>query len=172
MSSAIAPIRTAGVATGLALAVLLVLAFRVPASSQALGAGIRIEADAPGEVHVPTGEAFLSARRLVPGGRATRAELPVRNVTRGPIHVRVRAREGGRELDGALRVELRSEGRRLASGTLGELRRWSRPVLVERGAERTVHARAWIPAGAPGTEGRRVAVALQLDADLADGNRR
>lgn len=168
MSYAIAPIRTAGVATGLALAVLLVLAFRVPASSQVLGAGIRFEAKAPGEVHVPTGRAFLSARHLTPGGKAARAELPVENITRGPLHVRVRAHEGGTELDGSLRVALSAGGKQLASGTLADLRRWSRPLLVERGGESTIRARAWLPAGAAGTEGRRVATTLQLDADLVD----
>ena len=53
MTYAIAPIRTAGIATGLALAALLVLAFWVPASGDSLGAGVRMAAVAPGEVHVP-----------------------------------------------------------------------------------------------------------------------
>ena len=74
MSSAIAPIRTAGIATGLALAALMVLAFRVPASSQSLGAGVRFEAVAPGEVHVPRTGAFLKVGGLKPGGRSARAD--------------------------------------------------------------------------------------------------
>lgn len=163
----IAPIRTAGIATGLALAAVLVLAFRVPASGQTLGAGVRIAAAAPGELHVPDRGAFLAAGQLTPGGRSVRAALPVRNVTRGPVDVRLRARGGGRELDRGLYVELRSGGRRLASGPLAGLRRWSRPVRVERGGERTVHARAWIAPGADGTAGRRVALDLELDARLA-----
>ena len=172
--TAIATTRTAGIATGLALAVLLVLAFRVPASGQALGAGVRITAASPGELHVPApaGGAFLAARGLMPGGRSVRATLPVRNVTRGPVDVRLRARGGGHELDRALQVELRAGGRRLASGPLAELRRWSRSLRVERGAERTVRARAWIAAGAVGTTGRRAELDLELDARLAEASKR
>ena len=148
------------------------LAFRVPASGQALGAGVRIEAAAPGELHVPGGGAVLSARGLMPGGRSVRGTLPVRNVTRGAVNVRVRARSAGHDLDRGLHVELRAGGRRLASGPLAGLRRWSRPFRVERGGERTVHARAWIASGAEGTAGRRVALDLELDARLAGRSRR
>src|SRR5687767_10104217 len=95
--TAIAPIRTAGIATGLAVAALLVLAFRVPASGQGLGAGVRIVAAAPGELHVPDGGAVLAARGLMPGGRSVRGTLPVRNVTRGPVNVRLRARSAGHD---------------------------------------------------------------------------
>ena len=172
--TAIATTRTAGIATGLALAALLVLAFRVPASGQELGAGVRITAAAPGELHVPAprGGAFLAARGLTPGGRSVRATLPVRNVTRGAVDVRLRARGGGHELDRGLHVELRARDRRLASGPLAGLRRWSRSLRVGRGAERTVQVRAWIVAGADNTAGRHVALDLELDARLAGRSHR
>ena len=163
--------RTAGIATGLALAALLVLAFRVPASGQELGAGVRVVGAAPGELHVLDG-AFLAARGLTPGGRSARGSLPVRNVTRGPVEVRLRARGGGHDLDQGLHVELRTGGRRLASGPLERLRRWSRPVTVKRGEERTVYAKAWIASGAEDTAGRRVALELELDARLAGRSHR
>lgn len=152
----------------------MVLAFRVPASGQELGAGVRITADAPGELHVPAprGGAFLAARSLTPGGRSVRATLPVRNVTRAAVDVRLRVRGGGHELDRGLQVELRAGGRRLASGTLAGLRRWSRSFRVERGAERTVQVRTWIAGGADGTAGRRVALDLELDARLAENSHR
>jgi hypothetical protein len=172
MSSAIAPIRTVGIATGLALAALMVLAFRVPASGQSLGAGVRITAMAPGEVHVPRTDAVLEVAKLTPGGKPARATLPVTNVTRGPLDVRLRARMASHELDRAVRVELRAGGRMLASGTLAGLRRWSRPLRVERAGERTVRVRAWIPAGTKDTVGRRVAVTLELDAELVKAARR
>src|SRR5215210_8592648 len=117
MTYAIAPIRTAGIATGLALAALLVLAFRVPVSSHSLGAGVRMAAVAPGEVHVPRSDAFLKVGGLEPGGRSVAAALPVTNVTRGPVDVRLRARMTNHDLDDALHVQLRSGGRLLASGT-------------------------------------------------------
>jgi hypothetical protein len=169
---AIASLRTAGIATGLALAALLVLAFRVPASGQEPGAGVRIAAQAPGELHVPEGEPFLAARGLMAGGGETRATLPVRNVTRGPVHVRLRASGGGHDLDQALHLELRSGGRRLASGPLSRLRRWSRAVRVERGGEGTIAARAWIPAGAKDTSARMASLRLELDAKLVGSPRR
>jgi hypothetical protein len=172
MSSAIAPIRSAGIATGLALAALLVLAFRVPASSDLLGAGVRFTAMAPGEVHVPTTDSFLRVGKLTPGGKPARAALPVTNVTRGPVDVRVRARTTSHELDRALRVQLRAGGRILASTTLGGLRRWTPSLRLERAEERTVRVRAWIPAGTDDTTGRRVAVKLELDAELAKASRR
>jgi hypothetical protein len=164
--------RTAGIATGLALAALLVLAFRVPASGHTLGAGVRVVAAAPGELHVPDGGAFLTARDLTPGGAAARARLPVGNVTRGPVDVRVRAHGGGRQLDSGLRMELSAGGRRLASGPLAALRHWSRPMRLERAGERTIRARAWIADGATDTAGRRVDLDLQLDADLVENARR
>jgi hypothetical protein len=172
MSSAIAPIRTAGIATGLALAALLVLAFRVPASGQSLGAGVRIAAIAPGEVHVPSTDALLKVGRLKPGGKPARAALPVGNVTRGPVDVRLRARMESHELDRAVHVQLRAGGRMLASGSLSDLRRWTRPLRLGRAEERTIRVRAWIPAGTQNTMGRRVAVKLELDAKLVKGSSR
>lgn len=120
---------------------------------------------------MPDGGTFLAAQGLTPGGRTVRGALPVRNVTRGPVQVRLRAR-GGRELDQGLHVELRAGGRRLASGPLAKLRSWSRPVRVERGGERTINARAWIAAGAGETAGRYVALDLELDAKLTENSQR
>jgi hypothetical protein len=172
MTWAIPPIRTAGIASGLALAALMVLAFWVPASSQRLGAGVRITAMAPGEVHVPDSNAFLRVGKLTPGGKAARATLPLTNVTRGPLDVRLRARMASHELDRALHLQLREGGRVLASGTLADLRGWTRPLRLERAGESTVRVRAWIPAGADNTAGHRVAVKLELDAQLVKAARR
>jgi len=172
MSSAIAPIRTAGIATGLALAALMVLAFRVPASGQSLGAGVRMAAVAPGEVHVPTTGAFLRAGGLEPGGRSARATLPVTNVTRGPVNVRLRARMRNHDLDRAVHVQLRAGRRTLASTTLAGLRRWTRSLHLNQSEERVVRVRAWIPEGTDNTAGRRAAVDLELDAELTKASRR
>jgi hypothetical protein len=172
MRSAIAPIRTAGIATGLALAALMVLAFRVPASGQSLGAGVRMAAVAPGEVHVPTTGAFLKAGRLEPGGKSARATLRLRNVTRGAVDVRLRARVANHDLDRALHVQLRAGGRTLASTTLAGLREWTKSLRLKKAEERVVRVRAWIPEGTDDTTGRRVAVDLELDAELSEGSRR
>jgi hypothetical protein len=172
MGSAIAPIRTAGIATGLALAALMVLAFRVPASGQSLGAGVRMAAVAPGEVHVPSTGAFLRAGGLEPGGRSARATLPVRNVTRGPVDVRLRARMQNHDLDRAVHVQLRAGRRTLASTTLAGLRRWTGSLRLNKAEERVVRVRAWIPRGTDNTTGRRVAVNLELEAELIKASRR
>jgi hypothetical protein len=172
MSSAIAPIRTAGIATGLALAALMVLASRVHASGQSLGAGVRMAAVAPGEVHVPNTGAFLKVGGLEPGGTSAWAALPVRNVTRGPVDVRLRARMANHDLDRAVHVQLRAGGRTLASTTLAGLRRWTGPLRLKKAGERVVRVRAWIPEGASDTAGRRVAVDLELDAELTKVSRR
>ena len=172
MSSAIGPIRTAGIATGLALAALMVLAFRVPASGQSLGAGVRMAAVAPGEVHVPTTGAFLKAGRLEPGGKSARGMLPVRNVTRGSVDVRLRARAANHDLDRAVHVQLRAGGRTLASTTLAGLREWTKSLRLKKAEERVVRVRAWIPEGTDNTTGRRVAVDLELDAELSEASRR
>jgi hypothetical protein len=76
------------------------------------------------------------------------------------------------ELDRALHLQLREGGRVLASGTLADLRGWTRPLRLERADESTVRVRAWIPAGADNTAGRRVAVKLELDAQLVKAARR
>jgi hypothetical protein len=172
MSSAIAPIRTAGIATGLALAALMVLALRVPASGQSLGAGVRMAAVAPGEVHVPRTGAFLKVDGLEPGGKSARASLPVTNVTRGPVDVRLRARVTNHDLDRAVHVQLRAGGRTLASSTLGGLSKWTSSLRLEKAGERTIRVRAWIPKGTDNTIGRRVAVNLELDAELTKASRR
>ena len=79
-----------------------------------------------GELRVyPTG-AFLRARGLGPKDRAVRGTLLVENVSPVPGRVRVRAVAPERDVDGVIRVRVRGEGRTLFSGTLGELRRWSR----------------------------------------------
>ena len=171
MSSAIAPIRTAGIATGLALAALMVLAFRVPASGQSLGAGVRIAAVAPGEVHVPHYGAFLKARGLEPGGKSARATLPVKNVTRGPVDVRLRARMGNHDLDRAVHVQLRAGGRMLAS-TSSRACALDQLSAAEQGrGARSPRARL-DPEGTTDTTGRRVAVDLELDAELTKVSRR
>jgi hypothetical protein len=171
MSPASTPIRTAGIATGLALAALMVLAFRVPASSHSLGAGVRMAAVAPGELQVPS-SAVLAAGGLEPGGRSARASLPVRNITRGPVDVRVRARSQSHDLDRAVHVQLQSGGRTLGSGTLADLSHWTRSLRLERAEARVVRVRAWIPRGTSDTTGRRVAVNLELDAELVKASHR
>jgi hypothetical protein len=126
----------------------------------------------PGEIDVPRTDAFLRVSGLEPGGKSARAELPLTNVTRGPVDVRLRTRMTSHDLDHAVRVQLRSGGVTLASGTLAGLHDWTRSLRLDRGEERTVRVRAWIPEGTADTTGRRVAVKLELDAELTKASRR
>jgi hypothetical protein len=76
------------------------------------------------------------------------------------------------DLDRAVHVQLRAGGRTLASTTLAGLRRWTKSLRLKKAEERVVRVRAWIPEGADNTTGRRVAVDLELDAELSEASRR
>ena len=60
----------------------------------------------------------------------------------------------------------------LASTTLAGLRQWTRSLRLKKAEERVVRVRAWIPEGTNDTTGRRVAVDLELDAELTKASRR
>ena len=109
---------------GLAVAVVLVLGWRVPPGSSALGLELRLIVNSTGELGVaPAGQIALG-NHLQPrssndrlGGKTT-----VTNQTARGLHVSVRARPSSRDLDDRLMVTVRAGGRRLFRGPLGELR--------------------------------------------------
>jgi hypothetical protein len=156
--------RAAGLVTGLALAALLVFAMRVPASDQPLGAGVRLEVLPPGELDAGADPVLLAANELV-AGEERRGSVALTNITVGAVRVRMRARARGHDLDDAVHLELRAGARRLASGPLGGVRS-VRGFRLERGDTRILRARAWIPRGAEGYEGRRARVSLALRTEL------
>jgi hypothetical protein len=145
----------AGILTGLALAALLVFAMRVPASDQPLGAGVRVEVLPPGELDAGDDPVLISARNLV-AGEERRGALTLRNITVGDVRVHVRVRGRG----DAVRLELRKGGRKLR-----------RSFLLKRAGTTKLRARAWIPAGAEGYEGRSERVALALRTELVEARR-
>jgi hypothetical protein len=161
-------LRAAGLVTGLALCALLLIASRVPSSTGALGAGVRLSAVPPGDLAVP-GEPFLSARDLVSGGRTARGRVRARNISAGPLRVRVRLRPEERLLDRGLNVRLLAGERTLAVGALGSLRRWSRPALVRESGVLDLGAVAWVPAGAEDYQGRIAAVPVEFRTRPAGG---
>jgi hypothetical protein len=63
-------------------------------------------------------------------------------------------------------------GRTLASTTLAGLRKWTGALRLKKAEERAVRVRAWIPEGTNDTVGRRVAVDLELAAELTKASRR
>ena len=146
--------RAAGLVTGLALAALLVFAMRVPASDQPLGAGVRVEVVPPGELDAGADPVVLSAKNLV-AGEGRRGAVTLRNITVGDVRVHVRKRARG--LGGGVRLELHAGGRVL-----------HRDFVLKKADSIKLRARAWIPAGARGYEGRQARVVLRLRTELVE----
>jgi hypothetical protein len=159
-------LRTGGLALGIAIAALLVLALRVPAESGPLGAGMRLTSVAPGEVEVsPTGT-LLNARRLLPGRAPARATVDLRNVTGTALRVRLRGLPSNGDLDHLTRIEvLAPGGRPLVRGTLARFRDWTAALRLPRAGSAELSVRAWIPASVrTGYEGRDVDVTVEMRA--------
>ena len=170
MSKAQRTLRAAGLATGLALAALLLIAVRVPTSSGALGAGVRLTAVPPGDLSVPL-KPFLVARNLVSGGRTARGTLRLENISSGAVHAQLRLRPEVDLLDRGLHVQLYAGDRRLAAGPLGRLRGWSRPALVPDAGKVRIRALAHVPAGAEEYQGRFVDVPVEIRTRLVEERR-
>jgi hypothetical protein len=149
--------RRIGLAIGLVLALAAVLSWRIPGGGAGLGADVSFVAAPPGELTAEPVEAFLSAPGLEPGESAS-GRLRLRNITGGPVALRLRARPSSRDLDRALEVALGSY-----RGSLGRLRRWTPAGVLPRGAERVVGVRVRIADGAR-TAGASVAVTVELEA--------
>jgi hypothetical protein len=161
--------RRIGLAVGLVLALAAVLSWRIPAEGAGLGADARFVAVPPGELTLEPSGAFLSARRLRPGDGAD-GRLSVRNIAGAPVAVRVRGLPSARDLDRLLTVELEAGGARLFRGPLGDLREWTRPVVLDRGEARAIEARARLSEAA-GTRaaGAEVDVTVELSVEPRRG---
>lgn len=157
------PLKLAGLITGLALAAALVAVMRVPHEDGRLGADVRLVATAPKGITTSATGAFLSGRHLTSGGEAATGKLPLRNDSRGEAVISFRALAPRDKLSQVMTVELSSGGRKIAGGTLAQLRRWSGSLRIPRGSQRTVEASAWIPGSArQGFEGKTADINLQI----------
>lgn len=166
------PLRIAGLVAGIILAASLLLAWRVPASNGKLGADVRLVALVPGEVTAAPTDFFLSTRAMKPGDAPKSGVLRVHNITTGAVDVRVKALPSDRTLARAAHLELSSAGRILASGSIADLRRSSRPLRIPLGKAATLRARVWIPRSAKhGYEARFADVTLDLRTQLLKGRR-
>ncbi|MEA2330870.1 MAG: hypothetical protein QOH58_1008 [Thermoleophilaceae bacterium] len=162
--------RRIGLAIGLLVAVGALLSWRIPAEGAGLGADARFVAVPAGELTVDPAGRFLSARGLRPGGATARGRLAVRNITGGPVGVRLRGLPSSRDLDRPLRVEIAADGTTVFRGRLAALRSWTRAVPLGRGEQRSLEARVWLPAGAgASTVGASVDVTVELRARRARG---
>ena len=157
-----------GLTAGLAVALALLMTWRVPVTSGTLGADVKLVATPPGELSLKPVGAFLEGSGLTAGGAAATGRLELRNVTGRMLEVRLRLLPSTPDLDRVLRVELEDAGERVLSGTLRGLRDWSRRAIsVAPGESRRVDARAYVARGAGDYEGRIVDVTLEVRARRA-----
>jgi len=140
--------RAVGLLCGLAAAAFAVHSWAVASTGPGLGADVTIAAVAPGELALSGSGAVLQASGLHPGDGAT-GSLRLRNITGEPLLVRIRTLASTPELDDALELTATAQGREIAAGSTGDLRRWStRSVLlgVRRSALLRLSARQRRPA--------------------------
>jgi hypothetical protein len=166
-------VRTTGLLLGLAIALLAVLSWRIPASGGALGADLTFVATSSGELDLSPAGRFLTARGLAPGAEPVVGDLEVSNQTGRRLTWRVRALPSTRELDRLAVVDLSTGGRVLYRGALGGLRRHGRRAFrLGSGASRALTARVWLRRGAGnGWRGRIVDVQLEVRAVGEEGRR-
>jgi hypothetical protein len=160
-------VRRAGVAAGVALVAVLVLAFRVPDGRRTLGADVIMSLSPTGELGVSRPGPFMSVTGLRPGG-SFRGETIVHNQTGKGLAVRLRALPDGKDLDRVLQVDVNAEGTRLFHGPLGGLRERTRAFEFASGARRALRIRASLPGGLKnGYAGRIETVKLELSSTAA-----
>jgi hypothetical protein len=99
-------IRVLALTAGLAVGVLALLAWRVPASQRVPGTDVEFRAAKPGELRLDPPGKFGSAHDVRPGGPPARAALTVSNDADLPLAVTVSARAGQGEASRALRVRV------------------------------------------------------------------
>jgi hypothetical protein len=155
--------RAAGLAVGVGAATAVLVAASPSSDFSRLPATVRVSVAPSGELEaVPSApRKVLATRSLSPEGGTVAGAFSLRNQSGAGLAVRLRARAASRELDGLLRVRVRSGRKTLASTTLQGLRAGTTtPLHIAPGAERPIRVEAWIPPGTEGYEGRQVSVSL------------
>lgn len=162
-------VRRAGVAAGIVLVAVLVLAFRVPDGSGTLGADVIVAISPTGELGVSRPGPFMSATGLRPGG-ALSGEVEVANQTGRRLAVRLRALPDSKDLDRLLVVDVRAGRARLFHGRLGGLRTKTPAFGLDSGRKRALRLRASLPASVKeGYAGRIETISLELSSAVEPG---
>jgi hypothetical protein len=160
-------LKLAGLITGLVLAAGLVFFMRIPQEDGKLGADVRMVATPPAGIDAGSGT-FLTGRHLTNGGEAATGKLRLTNNQSGEAVVSFRALGSDPKLSHLLNVELDLDGKKVAGGTLAQLRRWNGALRIPRGSTRTLEASAWIPGSVrKGYEAKSSDVTLQIRAKVA-----
>jgi hypothetical protein len=155
-------VRRAGVAAGVVLVAVLVVAFRIPDGSGTLGADVILSVSPTGELGVSRPGPFMSATGLRPGG-ALSGEVDVTNQTGKRLAVRLRALPDSKDLDRLLVVDVRVGDTRLYRGPLGGLRANTRAFRLDSGRQQPLRVRASLPASVrEGYAGRIQTIKLEL----------
>ena len=160
--------RGAGVAVGIALVAVVVLAFRVPDGTGTLGADVIFAVSPTGELGVSRPGPFINATGLRPGG-TVEGTFDVANQTGKRLAVRLRALPDGTDLDRLLVVHVRAgrATRPIYAGRLGGLRATTRAFRIESGRTHEVRVRASLPAGLHGGyAGRIQTIGLELSSTV------
>jgi hypothetical protein len=150
----------AGLVIGLAAAVALVLAFRIPGGEPVLGASVAFTSAPIGELAVSPAGMFLESPDLRAGAAAT-GRFTVTNLTGRSRAVSFRAVGGGRDLDEMLHVQIRGGPVRIFVGTLASLRGGTQVLTLRPGERRQLTVRMSVPASADGVSARSAHVALR-----------
>jgi hypothetical protein len=154
-------VRGLGLATGIAVAILGLLAWRMPHGNGILGLDLQLAATQSGEVQTTPLSPFLSTTGMKRGDRRT-GTFRLRNLTGGPLAVRLRASAAVRDADRSLHLRIAAGAETIFDGPLAALRRpTTHPLALPRGSSRRIDATAYLPlSAAPGFAGRSVELQL------------
>jgi hypothetical protein len=159
-------VRRAGVAAGIVLVAVVVLAFRVPDGSGTLGADVIVAVSPTGELGVSRPGPFMSATGLRPGDSLS-GEVDVANQTGKRLAVRLRALPDSKDLDRLLVVDVHAGAVRLYRGRLGGLRAATPAFRLDSGRKRALRIRASLPAALRnGYAGRIETIKLELSSTV------
>ena len=141
--------RAVGLALGLGVVTLALLAWRLPTVRPDLGAEAAFSVTPTGELEVRPVGVFLDAKNLRPGGAPQNGAITIRNQTGKTLQVTLRALPAARDLDELVSVELQTGPAAGATtifrGTLGGLRAWTKPLRLRSGERAPLRLRVSIP---------------------------
>jgi hypothetical protein len=148
---------------GVATAVVLLLTWQVDGGTRVPAAKVKLVTASAGELDVAPAGVTAEGAAIRAGGAALNRVLTVKNATAAPRDVRFAGTPTNGELNEAIHVSVRAEGRSVFSGTLDGFRHGSEPLRLDAGEGAKVEIRMLIPAEAPVDTWRARTVSVQLD---------